>query len=77
MGDYIITPGYSSVFPAGIVVGRIKHVYNSDNGMSYRLKISLSTDFARLRDVCVINDTEMDKKLEILRAAEDSLKARQ
>ena len=77
LGDYIVTSGYSSVFPAGIIVGRIKHVYNSDNGMSYRLKISLSTDFARLRDVCVINDREMDKKLEILRAAEDSLKARQ
>ncbi len=77
LGDYIITSGYSSVFPAGIVVGRIKHVYNSDNGMSYRLKVTLSTDFARLRDVCVINDREMDKKLELLRAAEDSLKARQ
>ena len=73
------SPEYAYIddIPAGIVVGRIKHVYNSDNGMSYRLKISLSTDFARLRDVCVINDTEMDKKLEILRAAEDSLKARQ
>ena len=77
LGDYIVTSGYSSVFPSGIIVGRIKHVYNSDNGMSYRLKITLSTDFARLRDVCVINDREMDKKLEILRAAEDSLKARE
>ena len=77
LGDYIVTSGYSSVFPAGIIVGRIKHVYNSDNGMSYRLMITLSTDFARLRDVCVINDREMDKKLEILRAAEDSLKARE
>lgn len=76
LGDYIITSGYSSVFPAGILVGRIKHVYNSEDGMSYRLKITLSTDFARLRDVCVINDKEMDKKLEILRAAQDSLKAR-
>ena len=64
------------MFPAGIIVGRIKHVYNSENGMSYRLKVTLSTDFARLRDVCVINDREMDKKLEILRAAQDSLKAR-
>ena len=45
--------------------------------MSYRLKVTLSTDFARLRDVCVINDREMDKKLEILHAAEDSLKARE
>ncbi len=77
LGDYIVTSGYSSVFPAGIIVGRIKHVYNSDNGMSYRLMITLSTDFARLRDVCVINDREMDKKLEILRAAEDSLKSRE
>lgn len=76
LGDYIVTSGYSSVFPAGIFVGRIKHVYNSEDGMSYRLKITLSTDFARLRDICVINDKEMDKKLEILRAAQDSLKAR-
>lgn len=77
LGDYIVTSGYSSVFPPGIIVGRIKHVYNSYNGLSYRLKITLSTDFTRLRDVCVINDREMDNKLEILKAAEDSIKARQ
>ena len=77
LGDYIVTSGYSSVFPPGIFVGRIKHVYNSENGMSYRLMVTLSTDFARLRDVCVINDREMDKKLEILQAAQDSIKARQ
>ena len=77
LGEYVVTSGYSSVFPPGIFVGRIKHVYNSDNGLSYRLNISLSTDFTRLRDVSVINDREMDKKLELLRAAEDSIKARQ
>ena len=76
LGDVIVTSGYSSVFPPGIVVGKIKHVYNSANGLSYRLKITLSTDFGRLRDVCVINDKEMDKKLEILHAAEDSISAR-
>lgn len=76
LGDGIVTSGYSSVFPPGIVVGKIKHVYNSANGLSYRLKITLSTDFGRLRDVCVINDKEMDRKLEILHAAEDSLSAR-
>jgi len=77
LGDFIVTSGYSSVFPPGIIVGRIKHVYNSENGLSYRLNIALSTDFSRLRDVSVINDREMDKKLELLRAAEDSIKARQ
>lgn len=77
LGEYVVTSGYSSVFPPGIFVGRIKHVYNSENGMSYRLKVDLSTDFTRLRDVCVINDPEMDKKLEILHAAQDSLKTRE
>ncbi len=77
LGDYVVTSGYSSVFPPGIIVGRIKHVYNSENGLSYRLNVTLSTDFSRLRDVCVINDREMDRKLEILHAAEDSLKARE
>lgn len=76
LGDVIVTSGYSSVFPPGIVVGKIKHVYNSANALSYRLKITLSTDFGRLRDVCVINDKEMDRKLEILHAAEDSISAR-
>lgn len=77
LGEYVVTSGYSSVFPPGLFVGRIKHVYNSENGMSYRLMVTLSTDFSRLRDVCVINDREMDKKLEILKAAQDSIKARQ
>ena len=77
MGDYVVTSGYSSVFPSGVIVGRIKHVYNSTDGMAYRLKVTLTTDFTRLRDVCVINDTEMEKKMEILQAAQDSLKARQ
>ena len=77
LGDYVVTSGYSSVFPSGVIVGRIKHVYNSPDGMAYRLKVTLTTDFTRLRDVCVINDTEMEKKMEILQAAQDSLKARQ
>ena len=39
IGDVVITSGYSSVFPRGVVVGTIKHVYNSDNGLSYRLRV--------------------------------------
>lgn len=70
----IVTSGYSSVFPPGIMVGKILHVYNSPDGLSYRLKIELSTNFSTLRDVCVIDDKVMRERLEVLRAAEDSLK---
>ena len=74
LGDVIITSGYSSVFPRGVVVGTIMHVYNSDNGLSYKLQVKLSTDFGCLRDVCVINDTTMIERQQLLNAAVDSLK---
>lgn len=74
--DWVETSGFSSIFPPGITVGRIRHVYNSPDGVSYRLQINLSTDFAKLRDVCVIDNRPMLKQLEVLRAAQDSLKTK-
>ena len=74
LGDYVVTSGYSAVFPPGMMVGRILHVFNSADGLSYRVQIKLSTDFARLRDVCVIDDTAMKERLDIMRAAQDSIK---
>lgn len=72
--DNIITSGYSSVFPPGILIGKIIHVYNSPDGLSYRCMVELSTDFGNLRNVCVIDDKIMRERLEIQRAAEDSIK---
>lgn len=72
--DKIVTSGYSSVFPAGLLVGKILHVYNSPDGLSYRLKVQLATDFGNLRNVCVIDDETIRERLNVLRAAEDSLK---
>lgn len=75
LGDYVVTSGYSAVFPPGVRVGRILHVFNSADVLSYRVQLRLSTDFARLRDVCVIDDTAMKERLEIMRAAQDSIES--
>lgn len=75
--DQIVTSGYSSVFPPGILVGTILHVYNSSDGLSYRLMVKLSTDFGNLRDVCVIDDTVMQQQLQVLHAAQDSIKEKE
>ena len=75
LGDYVVTSGYSAVFPPGVRVGRILHVFNSADGLSYRVQLRLSTDFARLRDVCVIDDSAMKERLEIMRAAQDSIES--
>lgn len=75
--EKVVTSGYSSVFPPGIAVGKIRHVYNSPDGVSYRLKVILSTDFANLRDVCVIDNKPMMERLDVMRAAQDSLKVKE
>ena len=54
VGEMVETSGFSSVFPAGIFVGKVRRILNSDDGLSYKLEIGLSTDFARLRNVSVI-----------------------
>lgn len=53
-GDVIETSGFSSVFPEGLFIGKVNQVRNSKDGLSYRIKVHLGTDFARLRDVSVI-----------------------
>ena len=73
-GDNIVTSGYSSIFPEGIMVGKVGTVFNSTDGLSYRVQVKLSTDFGRLRDVCVIADDSMKERLELMRAAQDSIK---
>ena len=62
-GMTVETSGFSAVFPAGLFVGRVAKVENSEDGLSYDLRVNLGTDFARLRDVCVLtspNRLEID-----------------
>lgn len=63
VGDVVETSGFSSVFPAGIFVGKVAQIHNSEDGLSYQLEVQLSTDLSKLRDVCVVaqeNKIELD-----------------
>lgn len=75
-GDWVETNGYSSIFPAGVLVGQIKEVYNSRDGLSYRLQVRLSTDFGNLRDVVVISDKSIAERVRLMQAARDSIQVR-
>ena len=62
-GMAVETSGFSAVFPAGLFVGKVKQIRNSEDGLSYELQVNLSTEFARLREVCVLtspNRVEID-----------------
>ncbi len=72
-GDKVETNGYSSIFPPGVLVGRVETTYNSPDGLSYRVKVRLFTDFGCLRDVVVIADKSIKERVRVLQAARDSL----
>lgn len=72
-GEWIETSGYSAIFPHGVLVGQVEAVYNSQDGLLYRLKVRLSTDFGNLRDVVVISDSNAPERIGLEEAARDSL----
>jgi rod shape-determining protein MreC len=72
-GDWVETSGYSSIFPPGVLVGKIEKIYNSTDGLSYRLKVRLSTDFGCLRDVMVISDKSIGERLRLQEQVKDSI----
>ena len=75
--DKVVTNGYSAVFPSGVLVGKVLHVYNSPDGLAYRVQVELATDFAKLRDVCVIDNALLEEQLDVVRAARDSMKLKE
>ncbi|SEW15981.1 rod shape-determining protein MreC [Prevotella aff. ruminicola Tc2-24] len=77
LGEWVVTSGFSSIFPSGVLVGKIEQVYNSHDGLSYKLKVRLSTDFGCVRDVCVISDKSIAERAVLMQAARDSINIKQ
>lgn len=64
-GDTIVTSGFTSIFPAGIMVGTVEDIADSHDGLSYLVKVKLSTDFGKLNDVRVIARKNMAEQKEL------------
>ena len=77
LGEWVVTSGFSSIFPSGVLVGKIEQAYNSSDGLSYKLKVQLSTDFSCVRDVVVISDKSIAERAALMQAARDSMNVRQ
>lgn len=65
LGDTVVTSGYSTVFPEGIVVGTVDDMSDSNDGLSYLLKVKLATNFGKVSDVRVIAKIGQEEQKEL------------
>ena len=56
IGDTIITSQYNSVFPAGILIGKVKKIGSRPDETFHDIEVSLASDFYSLTYVYVVND---------------------
>lgn len=61
-GDTVVTSGFSSIFPAGIPVGKIDKLEDSQDGQSYRARVELFVDFANIGNVYVVGNTNREEQ---------------
>jgi len=70
--EIVETNGYSDIFPPGIPIGVVTNIGDTADGMSYKLRVALYTDFRNLRNVSIITNYTQPERIELEQKA-DSL----
>lgn len=69
-GDTVVTSGYSSIFPAELPVGVIEEIEDSDDGLFYRAKTRLFTDFSTINNVYIVGNRNKDEQTALEKSIE-------
>jgi len=64
-GDTVVTSGFSSIFPEGIMIGTIEEFSRGEGDNYYTIALSLSTDFKSLTYVEIIENSHRDEIWEL------------
>ncbi|OAV68275.1 rod shape-determining protein MreC [Bacteroidales bacterium Barb4] len=64
-GDTIVTSGYSAIFPAGIMVGKVYNFQRHHDDNFYSAEVELSVDFSSLNDVHVIINERQEEQADL------------
>ena len=67
IGDSVLTSGYSTIFPKGLMIGTVKEVSTEQNATFLTIKVKLATDFKNLDLLYVVKN--------LYRSELDSLKS--
>ncbi|MBC7411051.1 MAG: rod shape-determining protein MreC [Bacteroidia bacterium] len=66
-GDTIVTSAYSSIFPEGIIIGRIDKFEIQDAANFYNIRVKLATDYKKLTHVYMVENL-LKQELDTLEA---------
>lgn len=61
VGDTIVTSGYSSVFPEGIMIGTVDELSRPEGENYYQIEVLLSADFKSVTHVEIIDNTRINE----------------
>ena len=70
-GDSIVTSGFSSIFPAEVMVGTIENFTTNKTNNFYEINVRLATDFKSLYSVYVIKNTLRSELLFLEKTVKD------
>jgi rod shape-determining protein MreC len=72
-GDTIVTSGFSSIFPKGIMVGMVDSYKEIPEQYFYNIRVKLSVDFKNLKYVYVVSDLKKIEKTNLEADAQNLL----
>lgn len=70
-GDTVITSGYSSIFPGGIMVGVVENVEPISGSSFHKIDVKLSEDMNKVEHVYVINNLFQEEQNDLEEELED------
>ena len=62
VGDTVVTSGFNTVFPEGIMIGTVASVEKEQDNSFFTIDVKLAVDFAQLSYVYVVEDPMKDQR---------------
>jgi rod shape-determining protein MreC len=71
VGDTIVTSGFSSIFPEGVMIGTVNNYYIEPDKSNYIVDVNLSTDFLNLQWAYIVKNLASNEQNVLLQQLED------
>jgi rod shape-determining protein MreC len=65
LGEQVVTSGYSSTFPEGILIGTVDEILHPEGESFFKIKVKLSVDFANIGYVEVVENVFQKEQLKL------------